>query len=465
MSRLLSMMLLLIAAPAGCALFGSGTPGGSGGLPGGNEGAAPQAGTPAAAPSPAPSAPPSALGLQLVAEGLTAPLVATMTGDGSGRLFIADQAGIIRVVGADGKLQAEPFLDLRDRMIRLNPSYDERGLLGLAFHPNFRDNGRFFVYYSAPLRPGGPAGWNHTSHVSEFKVTAGDPNRADPGSERVILQVDEPQANHNGGQIVFGPDGYLYIPLGDGGGANDVGMGHGPLGNAQDKSVLLGKILRIDVDGGDPYGIPPDNPFVGQDERPEVYAYGLRNPFRISFDREGSRQLFAGDVGQNQWEEVDIIVKGGNYGWHIKEGTHCFDPQRPMAEVQGCSDTGAGGEPLIDPIIEYPNAARPDGLGQAVIGGYIYRGRAVPGLAGAYVFGDWNSGGGDGSIFVGTPPVSGQGPWPMAELRIANRANGRLGEFLLSFGQDEQGELYALTSQQQGPTGSTGKVYRIIQAS
>ncbi|MCL4534194.1 MAG: PQQ-dependent sugar dehydrogenase [Bacteroidetes bacterium] len=400
-------------------------------------------------------------GLRSVAEGLTAPVALVSPQDGTGRLFIVDQTGVIRVLMPDGELLEQAFLDLRQRMVRLNPLYDERGLLGLAFHPGFKDNGRFFVYYSAPLRAGGPRNWNHTSHVSEFRVSTDDTNVADARSERTVMQIDEPESNHNGGQITFGPDGYLYIPLGDGGAANDVGLGHGPRGNGQDKSVLLGKILRIDVDGGDPYGIPPDNPFVGTQARGEIYAYGLRNPFRIAFDAGGQHDLFAGDAGQNQWEEVDIIVKGGNYGWNIKEGAHCFDPSDSMRTPPSCPSTGADGEPLIDPIIEYKNAAAPGGIGQAVIGGFIYRGSALPRLQGLYVFGDWNAGGGDGSLFVAAPPA-GQGMWSMAELQVTTNPRGRVGAYVLSFGQDADGELYVLTSGAGGPSGNTGKVFKMV---
>jgi glucose/arabinose dehydrogenase len=252
--------------------------------------------------------------LEQVAEGLTSPVTLVAPPDGSGRLFVVDQIGLVRVVSAAGELLAEPFLDLRDRIVTLMPDFDERGLLGLAFHPDYAANGRLFVYYSAPLREGGPAGWDHTSHVSEFRVSA-DPNRADPGSERVVLQIDEPQFNHNAGTVLFGPDGYLYISVGDGGGANDVDLGHTPvIGNGQDLTNLLGKILRIDVDGAEPYAIPDDNPFVGTIGRDEIFAYGLRNPYRMSFDRGGDRDLLIADAGQNLWEEVNLGASGANYG-------------------------------------------------------------------------------------------------------------------------------------------------------
>ncbi|MBM2832210.1 MAG: Glucose/arabinose dehydrogenase, beta-propeller fold [Dehalococcoidia bacterium] len=292
-------------------------------------------------PATGPAAPPEGVGLKLVARGFASPVGLVPSPDNTGRLFVIDQIGTISVLNPDGAVLSEPFLDLRQRMVTLNARYDERGLLGLAFHPGFRQNGRLFVYCSAPLRAGGPAGWNHTSHISEFKVMASDWNKADPASERIILRVDQPQANHNGGELAFGPDGFLYISLGDGGAANDIGAGHPPMGNGQDVTTLLGSILRIDVDGGNPYGIPADNPFVGRDGADEIFAFGLRNPFRMSFDKEGKHELFVGDVGQNLWEEVDIMVKGGNYGWNLKEGTNCFGPKNPGVSRRQCGNVDA----------------------------------------------------------------------------------------------------------------------------
>jgi glucose/arabinose dehydrogenase len=218
---------------------------------------------------------PRDIGVELVADGLTAPIGIVAPPDGSGRLFVIDQVGLIRVVASDGTLRAEPFLDLRSKIVPLMSAFDERGLLGLAFHPHYARNGRFFVYYSAPLRAGAPAGFDHTSHISEFRVSR-DPNRADAASERILLQVDKPQFNHNGGTVAFGPDGFLYISLGDGGGADDVGLGHvedwyeeNAGGNGQDiQQNLLGSILRIDVDAGVPYGIPAGNPFRRRRDAP-----------------------------------------------------------------------------------------------------------------------------------------------------------------------------------------------------
>lgn len=411
----------------------------------------------------------------LVAEGFTSPVHLTEAPDGTGRLFVVDQAGLIHIITPDGQLLAEPFLDVSDRIVNLNPFFDERGLLGLAFHPDYASNGRFFVYYSAPLREGAPAGFNHTSHISEFHVSA-DPNRADPTSERILLQVDQPQGNHNAGALAFGPgDGYLYIALGDGGGANDNQLGHvedwydfNGGGNGQDVTDnLLGSILRIDVDGGDPYGIPAGNPFVGRDGLDEIYAYGLRNPYRISFDMGGDHTLFAGDAGQGLWEEVSVIENGGNYGWNVKEGTHCFDAANNTQIPDECPDTvGEGhpdaGAPLIDPVIEYANAAQPGGIGRTVVGGFVYRGDDLPQFHGRYIFADWSTGfaTGDGTVLVAKERPQGR-LWQIQEIQFQNRPDGRLGHFILAFGQDADGEMYILTSDNIGPTGATGRVYQL----
>lgn len=411
-----------------------------------------------------------AVTLRLVADGLTSPATLVPANDRTRRLFVVDQAGTIRILRPDGTLAPEPFLDLRDRMVSLMPDYDERGLLGLAFHPGFARNGRFFVYYSAPLRPGAPDGFNVTSRVSEFHVSRTDPNRADPASERVLLEVDKPQFNHNAGTILFGPrDGYLYIGIGDGGGANDVGLGHvedwyagNAGGNGQDVTHnLLGNILRIDVDHGRPYGIPRGNPFVGRDGLDEIYAYGFRNPYRMSFDMGGAHDLFVGDAGQSGWEEVSIARRGGDFGWNVREGTHCFDAENATVPPAECPRSAPGGVPLIDPIIEYPNIAQPGGLGAVVVGGHVYRGHDLRGLQGRYIFGDWSRSFDrpDGSLFVATPRP--RGLWTMQQLTVRNTADGRLGRYVLGFGQDLRGEVYVLTTDNAGPTGTTGKVFRL----
>jgi glucose/arabinose dehydrogenase len=438
---------------------------------------------PGQAQSQAPAPESTVVGLRLVADGLTSPVTLVSAGDGSGRLFIVDQIGLIRVLSPDGTLLPAPFLDLRSRMVPLMAGFDERGLLGLAFHPDYASNGRFFVYYSAPLRPGAPAGYDHTSTISEFRVSAANPNRADPASERILLQVDEPQFNHNAGTLLFGPtDGYLYISLGDGGGADDVGLGHvedwyaaNAGGNGQDiQHNLLGDILRIDVDAGTPYGIPAGNPFTAtpgcSDGCDETWAYGFRNPYRMSFDQGGGHDLFVGDAGQELWEEVSIAVKGGNFGWNVKEGTHCFSTANPNVSPAECPDTvGAGhpraGDPLIDPVIEYANHHQPGGLGAVVVGGHVYRGAALPQFFGRYVFGDWSLEfeEPDGSLFVAKPRK--QGLWKLQQLQVATSPSGRLGHYLLGFGQDPVGEMYALTTDQTGPTGTTGKVFKLVRPS
>jgi glucose/arabinose dehydrogenase len=421
------------------------------------------------------------IGLRLVADRLTSPIGIVAAPDESGRLFVLDQIGLIRIVTSDGTLLAKPFLDLRSKIVPLMREFDERGLLGLAFHPNYSQNGRFFVYYSAPLRAGAPSRFDHTSHVSEFSVS-GNPNRADAASERILLQVDEPQFNHNGGTVAFGPDGFLYVSLGDGGGADDVGLGHvgdwykaNAGGNGQDiQQNLLGSILRIDVDGGDPYGIPADNPFAATpgcaDGCDEIFAYGFRNPYRFSFDLGGAHRLFAGDAGQELWEEVSIVDKGGNYGWNVKEGTHCFDTDNPDVSPPECPDNvGKGhpraGDPLIDPVIEYANHHQPGGLGAAVVGGFVYRGSTLPQLSGRYVFGDWSREmeEPDGTLFVASPRK--RGLWLMQELRIATEPSGRIEHYVLGFGQDPTGEIYVGVSERTGPTGRTGKVFKLVRPS
>ncbi len=333
-----------------------------------------------------------AIDLELVASGLTSPVSLTHAGDGSGRLFVVDQAGMIRIIDGNGVLLPDPFLDLTAEIPPLNPEFDERGVLGLAFHPNYAGNGRFFVRYSRP-RIGDPSepcfGTSRGCHeevLAEFSVSA-DPDIANPGG-KIIFGIDEPQFNHDAGEVAFGPDGFLYFSLGDGGGGHD-GLAddppsHGPDGHGQNIDTALGAILRIDVDSGSPYAIPADNPFVGTEGLDEIYAYGLRNPYRFSFDDGpgGDGSLFLADVGQELFEEIDIIVKGGNYGWVLREGAHCFDPFDPFNPPESCDTSG-----LIDPIAEYTHA---DG-GVAIVGGFVYRGIASPSLDGLYVFGDFSA--------------------------------------------------------------------------
>lgn len=412
-------------------------------------------------------------GLKLITEGLSSPLSVVEAPDGSKRLFVVDQIGKIWIVGADGNRLPDPFIDVSSKMIALNPNGDERGLLGFAFHPNYKNNGRFFVYYNAPPRPGGPiptANWNNTDRISEYKVSASNPNMADMSSERIILEENDPQANHNGGTIAFGHDGYLYISIGDGGGANDVGNGHAQDwytvnagGNGQDvDSNLLGNILRIDINSGSPYGIPADNPFVGKRGRDEVYAFGLRNVYRFSFDMGGSHQLFAGDVGQLLYEEVDIITKGGNYGWNVKEGTHCFNTDNSRVERPSCPSFDPDGNPLINPIIEFANVNNPaGGIASAVVGGNIYRGKTFPNFVGTYIFGIYSQMGGqpNARVFIGRPVKS--DVWTYQDLVLKDYLNN-LGQLLKGMGQDLEGEIYFTTSGVPSPLGTTGKVWKLV---
>jgi glucose/arabinose dehydrogenase len=422
-----------------------------------------------------------AVDLQLIAQGLVSPLNVEEAPDGSGRLFITDQIGLIRIVDAAGNLLPTPFLDLRSRMIALNPNGDERGLIGFTFHPDFATNGRVFVHYQAPPRPGGPPPtatqpnpvWNNLSKLSEFRVSA-NPNVADASSERVILQWDDPQSNHNGGTVAFGADGYLYFSLGDGGGANDVGPGHvedwypvNAGGNGQDiEQNLFGSIIRIDVNSGSPYSIPPDNPFVGKPGLDEIYAYGLRNPYRFSFDMSGSRRLFLGDAGQLLFEEINVIEKGGNYGWNVKEGFSCFNAAASTQPLANCPDVDVWGTPLTDPVMVVNNFRNPVApRATTVIGGNVYRGNDIPGFQGKYIFGTFSQtpGAPNAELFITNP--AGPGPWAYQELTLASRP-GDIGYYLKGFGQDLEGEVYLSVSSVAGPNpqAAAGKVFKLILA-
>ena len=356
------------------------------------------------------TASPGDVNLKLVTDALTHPTAMAVTKKESTLLFVCEQEGRIRIIES-GKLVPTPFLDINEDVIK-KQGYDERGLLGLAFHPGYAANGKFYVYCSVPIQGG--KGIDHQSEVREYTVSKSNSRMADKATMRRVLVVDEPQSNHNGGCIQFGPDGYLYISLGDGGGQKDQ---HGEYGNAQNLTNLLGKILRIDVNKA-PYAIPADNPFVNTpNARPEIYAYGFRNPWRFSFDLQ-THQLFAGDVGQDTYEEVDIVTKGGNFGWRPFEGMHAFKSSDPQPA-----------HPLA-PIAEYPH---PEGI--SITGGYMYRGKAIPALQGKYVFGDfmgpvWNLSKGAGN------------KWAKTKMSIARQAGYWQ---VYSFGEDLSGELYVLT--------------------
>lgn len=387
---------------------------------------------------------PTGLPLQLsvVVTGLVAPVSATHAGDGSGRLFVCEQRGTILIVDSNKTLVPAPFLDITASVTNLSPSYDERGLLGLAFHPGYETNRRFYVYYSA-VKTG--AGINHESRLSEFLCTATNANAADPGSERIVLRFDEPQSNHNGGSLAFGPDGYLYISTGDGGGAGDA---HPPFGNGQNRSNLLGKILRIDVDGALPYAVPPDNPFIAEaGARPEIFAFGFRNPWKTAFD---GTNCWVADVGQNLWEEINLLRKGGNFGWKILEGNHAFD-------VSVAATTGVAITSLDMPIHEYKHGP----LGISITGGFVYRGTNYPALQGKYVFGDFSTsfGAADGALYYLDETRAGL--WERFAFWMAP-TGGRIGRYVKGFGMDEQGEIYLLGGTNLGPSGTSGEIRQLL---
>jgi glucose/arabinose dehydrogenase len=341
------------------------------------------------------------------------PILLTHAGDGSDRVFVATEQGVIHVFPNDQKAtRTQIFLDLQDRVVYTDKQ-NEEGFLGLAFHPNYKKNGEFFVFYTTKKA-------KLTNIVSRFRVSKDDPNKADPDSEEVLLKIEKPFWNHDGGTLCFGPDGYIYLTHGDGGDAND------PFKNGQNLKTLLGKVLRIDVDhkdAGKNYAIPKDNPFAGRDDaRGEIWAYGLRNIWRMSFDKK-TGVLWAGDVGQNLYEEIDLIVKGGNYGWSVREGLHPF----------GKGGVGPGKD-VIEPIWEYHHD-----LGKCIIGGHVYRGPRLPELDGHYLYADyvtnklWALRYDEGKRRV-----------------VANRPLKASGVPVLSFGEDEKGEVYTVEESLKG---------------
>lgn len=337
------------------------------------------------------------------------PTFLTFAPDQSNRLFVLEKPGRIRVFPNDPNVtQSTVFLDLSSKVI----SGGEQGMLGLAFSPNFSQNNIFYVYYSA----GNP----RRSVISRFQVSSGDPNRANPASEEIILEVDQPFENHNAGMIAFGPDDMLYIALGDGGSGGD------PFNHGQNRATLLGNLLRIDPSSGSPFSIPSDNPFVNvSGVRGEIWAYGLRNPWRFSFDRQ-TGELWLADVGQSEREEVNIIEKGGNYGWRELEGNAQFQPTGFTPPT-----------PFIPPIIDYGRS-----VGNSVTGGYVYRGSLLPSLVGSYLYGDFAS----GRIFALVNTSQGV----LSNTEVANVAN------LSSFGEDESGEVYAVSL--------NGTIFRFTQS-
>jgi glucose/arabinose dehydrogenase len=408
--------------------------------------------------------------LRLVADGLVSPLSFNALPDG--RALVADQVGVVRLVKQDGGLEEGEVLNLTSKLSKLNlNSFDERGLLCLALHPQFASNQRLFVSYTAPRRDSAPADFDCTLRISEFKVGTAASPKIDPASERIVFEVDKPYFNHNGGRIVFGPDGRLFISVGDGGGPKgcDIGNGHAPEGNGQNLRTHLAKILRIDVDGtsgNQAYRIPSDNPFAdGKDALPEIWAYGVRNPWSMSFDRGGNRDLFVADIGQMRWEEVDIIRKGGNYGWPLREGFEGFNREHPEQAPEGRPEKGLRGEPLIDPITTYKNPSGfrkdPEAMGISITGGYVYRGKAFKDLTGDYVFGDWSGTQGtpQGRIFVARRSADPKTAWSIDTVRV--NGPGKLFGCVCAFGEDNNGELYVLTNGSTGLTPGRGKVWRL----
>jgi glucose/arabinose dehydrogenase len=423
--------------------------------------------------------------LNVVATGLTAPVSGVAAPGDASNLYVVDQIGIVHKIDVVTGAQSI-FLDVRNLLVQLGlpalDGYDERGLLGLAFHPDFATNHLFYTFTTEP--PSGSADFttpvppDHDNVIREWSA----PAAGAPVPNRVVLRIENPQFNHTGGAIAFGPDRMLYISLGDGGGEDDqdcqigvdgttVTLGHGPNGTGQDPNSILASILRINpnpasaegtLSRNSQYRIPADNPrsilFASGPANviPEVWAKGLRNPFRFSFDSVTNR-LIAGDVGQNNIEEIDIIAKGGNYGWRLKEGTSLFDPRG--CEISGFNSDGRATQEspsspnfAMDPIGQYRHTE-----GRAVIAGFVYRGTAIPGLREKFVFGDYSQGGDPrGSLFTLDSNVS-QGLQPIERL-----GDGPLNIFVLGFGQDSSGELYVLGNATGIPAGNTGVVQKIV---
>jgi glucose/arabinose dehydrogenase len=347
----------------------------------------------------------------VVASGLDSPVGLVNAGDGSGRLFVVEKSGLIEII-KNGEVAPGPFLDIRDIV---GSTGSEQGLLGLAFDPQYQENGYFYVNYTDI---------QGNTVIARYSVTSFNADRADAESEKRLIYVDQPFANHNGGEMVFGPDGYLYIGLGDGGSGGD------PHGNGQSTNTLLGKILRIDVDHGDPYSVPVDNPFVNGGGNLDIWAYGLRNPWRFSFDLL-THDLYIGDVGQDMWEEIDFLLAGSpggsNFGWNYMEGTHPYQSSPPA------------GLKLIPPVAEYSH-----NNGCSVTGGYVYRGKELPDWQGVYLYGDYCSGKVWGLLHMP------DGSWKNA---LLFETTARIS----SFGEDEAGEIYLVDI--------SGTIYRLSRSS
>lgn len=373
---------------------------------------------------------------QPIVSDITAPVGMTVTPAYPDKAFILCQPG--QFIMADLKTgKTQQLAMLNAEVLSPNAGYDERGLLGIAFHPEFKANRKLFLHYSRAKKA---TGQDHESVVAEFTLN----QKLELSSGKDILVVPQPESNHNGGDLAFGPDGYLYIGLGDGGGQGDK---HGTEGNAQNMQSLLGKILRINVDkaeSGKSYAIPADNPFaLDKGTRPEIWASGFRNPWRFSFDKK-TGQLYTGDVGQDKYEEVNLVEKGKNYGWRLMEGLHCYNP------ATNC----ATGKVLEKPIDEYPHS-----VGVSVTGGYVYRGTSIPALQGTYIFGDWLN-----HLFLLTPPEKAGAAWQRTELGgLAKPAMDQLR--VNAFGQDEQGEVYLCAQNGTGPHATSGAIFKLVPAS
>ncbi|CDQ66160.1 unnamed protein product [Oncorhynchus mykiss] len=391
--------------------------------------------------------------LQEVANGLRNPVAMVHADDGTHRFFVAEQLGYVWTYLPNGSRIDRPFLNLTKAVLTSPWAGDERGFLCMALHPRFTLVQKAYVYYSVSVKK------EERIRISEFTLSADDMNQLDHSSERTILEVVEPASNHNGGQLLFGHDGYLYIFIGDGGRAGDP---FGKFGNSQNKSTLLGKVLRLDVDNNDdvePYSIPSDNPFLGEKgSLPEIYAYGVRNMWRCSIDRgdlitvQGRGRLFCGDVGQNKFEEVDLIVKGGNYGWRAKEGFSCYDNR--LCHNSSLDD--------ILPIFAYPHK-----LGKSVTGGYIYRGCQMPNLNGLYIFGDFMSG-----RLMSLKENQSTGKWEYKEICMGKDQTCRFPKlinsyykYIISFAEDEAGELYFLATGAPSASARAGVIYKIVDPS
>ena len=411
-----------------------------------------------------------AVRLEEVVSGFREPIALVFPPDEEDVRLVADKYGTVYRHDADG-LASEPFLDLSDSLAEFGSW--EQGLLGFTLHPEYEETRTCYVRYSAPPKVDSDS---HTFVLSEFEVDA-DGRRADPDSERILLSIREPDSDHNSGAIVFGPDGYLYVGVGDGGKYNDAGKGHADDwywlnkgGNGQDLTDnLMGSLLRIDVDGrgdGRPYAVPDDNPLVGREGLDEQWAWGFRNPFRLSFAPDG--RLFVTDVGDERFEEINVVEAAGNYGWNVREGESCFANRLPMLALgklpgfesayPACPTETPDGNPLRDPVVTYPHVKDGEHFGYAVIGGFVCDDPALPELAGEYVFGDFMGTGAGGRLFATSEPEGDEELWPMAELSVPDARGPGVGSILLSFAEGPGGELYALTSQMSKGTGTVSRI-------